>query len=124
LLKAWQRRFGADTLVEIDIEEQIAVLRFPTPRPIDLVALEEATRSGGHTVVSAHLEAFGRVVDDRCATCDRERPFLVLEGSGQRFEIEGTPEKIVPSGVNRFRGMLPIDSTDHPRFVLESFGSD
>ncbi len=100
------------------------MLRFPTPREIDLAALEESTQAGGHTVVSADLEATGRVTEDRCATCDQERPFLVIEETGQRFEIEGLSGEEASSEASRFRGTLSMSSPEHPRFAIESPGSD
>ena len=124
MLKAWKRQFGADIGVEIDIEHQIAVLRFPTPRSIDLEGLEASTRSGGHTVVETHLDVIGRRVVAPCSTCKEERPFVELEGTEERFEIEDVAGEAPPTGTTRFRGTLSTDWAGHLKLYLEPFGSD
>ncbi len=124
MLKAWKRQFGADTGVDIDIENQIAVLRFPTPRQIDLEGLESSTRSGGHTVVETHLDVIGRREVSPCSICKEERPFVKLEGTGQRFEIEAAPGETSSSETTRFRGTLSTDWAGHLKFYLDPSGTD
>ena len=87
------------------------------PQTIEFAELHRTCYRGGFTPTSMRLIARGTVRQEECETCATERPFLVLDSTGQRLELEGEPDPLPEGGV--VRGALVEWTSEHPRIRLE-----
>ena len=75
--------------MRIDTLEGYAGYALATPKPIDLPAVERAAFSAGYTLTGVELQITGRTLSGPCEECDGEVLLLEVDGTHQRFELEG-----------------------------------
>ena len=113
-----RRQVGADA-IDFDMEEGFAHYAVLRPSRIDFAVLEQALYGAGYTLADACFEFTGTAERARCDACDRETLQVVIDGTGQRFDLDGAD---VPVG-RRLRVRVRAVGWDggHPRMTLLEF---
>ena len=90
-----RRQVGADA-VRIDTLEGYAGYSLAEPQRIDFPAVERAAFGAGYTLMGVEIQIAGRIVSGPGEQGEAQILLLEVDGTGQRFELEGD----VPAGAH------------------------
>lgn len=107
------RRLDGVDHVQLDTEEQFALISLGSPTPIAFPKMVKAADSAAFETVGIRLDAEGTIVEGQCLECSTSHAFLRLDGTGQEFPLEGaqtaTGKKIeVSAKVVDWEGEHPV----------------